>query len=298
MKLLIDYNNLFYRIFYKVLYSEGKTKKIDYVALEKDIKESILNSILLLSSKFKSDKIICAVDTDTNWREGTFDGYKGTRSKTDDIDWKTVLGWLDTHTEIFKGLGIQKLMIDDCEADDIIAIISKHDKENIIIVSNDDDFSQLLVFDNVKLYQPNKQQFKERTDISKNLIYKIILGDRGDGIPNIKNPLDFYVGDYEGRAVGLGVKTLDKKILDINGDIDNDLLNDFIAPFIKRYEQNVQLISFDCIPKHIENKILNEYKRCKFKKSKRLEILRFLKNNNLNDIKFKFMSGKYKFGLL
>ena len=130
------------------------------------------------------------------------------------------------------------VQIPRCEADDIIAVITKNRPNwDIINVSSDKDFHQLYVYPNYRQYDGVKHCFVECLDPEKELTLKIITGDRGDNVPGIK------YGIGEKRAL---------KILD--EDLDLWLAENSLK---ETFERNMKLISFRCIPKDIENTILS-----------------------------------------
>jgi 5'-3' exonuclease len=99
------------------------------------------------------------------------------------------------------------------EADDIIAVITKHYKQvdPILIVSSDKDFIQLLDH-NVSIYRPAQDELVmfSQSDLVATPIYTtktfytaeqvdqyrkehIIRGDSGDGVPNFLSPDEVFV---------------------------------------------------------------------------------------------------------
>ena len=97
--------------------------------------------------------------------------------------------------EIIKLLGLKLIIIDDIEADDVIATLAIRGKaENlpVIIASSDKDLAQ-LVGDNISLYDGMKNQHLGREEIFEKygvypeLIrdYLALMGDKADNIPGI-----------------------------------------------------------------------------------------------------------------
>jgi 5'-3' exonuclease len=73
------------------------------------------------------------------------------------------------------------------EADDIAAIIARdYQKYEKIIVTSDGDYTQLLKYNNVKIWDPIKMAFVKSDDPQKDLQIKILMGDKGDNIPSVK----------------------------------------------------------------------------------------------------------------
>lgn len=101
-----------------------------------------------------------------------------------------------------KCLPVDLISIDKIEADDVIGRIVSKLPDQVVIVSSDKDYMQ-LVNKKVSVYSPVKRKFYDREAIinefnaSPNnfLTQKILLGDNGDNVPGVK---------------GLGAKTLAK----------------------------------------------------------------------------------------
>ena len=115
--------------------------------------------------------------------------------------------------EYLENTPIQIITIDNIEADDTIAYIKTlFNNSNIIIMSSDRDFLQLVdkkttVWSPTKKKHYTEKRVLEEYKVSSNnfILYKTILGDKSDNIPGIK---------------GWGSKTILKKI-DILKNIDN-----------------------------------------------------------------------------
>mgnify|MGYP000046398068 CR=1 FL=1 len=117
-------------------------------------------------------------------------------------------------TEYLENLPVFQLMLENVEADDIIAWLChchEYSSWQKVIISSDKDFLQ-LVSDTTIVWSPTKKKIynteslKEEFGIeSKNiLLYRTLDGDDSDEIPGIK---------------GLGIKTLLKRIPEFTGDV-------------------------------------------------------------------------------
>lgn len=101
-----------------------------------------------------------------------------------------------------KCLPVDLLSIDKIEADDVIGYVAQKLDGEVVIVSSDKDYLQ-LVNDKLTVYSPVKKKFYDRDLVIKEyaaspenfLTQKILLGDAGDNVPGVK---------------GLGEKTLAK----------------------------------------------------------------------------------------
>lgn len=113
-------------------------------------------------------------------------------------------------------LPITTMIIDDIEADDTIAYLCNYFKHDVVILSNDRDFLQ-LVSDRVRVYTPTKKKLYTPANLLEECgvwcenyaIYKALIGDKSDNIKGIH---------------GLGDKTILKQfpMLGIESKIDVD----------------------------------------------------------------------------
>jgi len=105
-------------------------------------------------------------------------------------------------------LPVSILIVDNVEADDVIAYLATDVlKDEVIIMSTDQDFLQLIndkvsVWSPIRkrLYTPEKVKEDYEIPVSNFLMYKILMGDQSDNIPGIP---------------GMGQKTLIKRFPEI-----------------------------------------------------------------------------------
>lgn len=114
--------------------------------------------------------------------------------------------------EYLQHLPVQFICIDNIEADDVIAYLTKQYFEpkgsKVRIVSTDRDFLQ-LISDNVEIYSPVKKKVYRRKELEEEigivqenyLLYRALTGDNSDNIPGIK---------------GIGLKTLIKEFRELS----------------------------------------------------------------------------------
>ena len=168
--------------------------------------------------------------------------------------------------DICEEWGANILKCNYAEGDDCIAIATKYilfknNFNKVIIISCDKDMVQLanerttIITSDCLIRKPKTElehAIKEKIDndisASDFLLWKIILGDKSDGIPNIKT----QIGNKKAYKL-LQNKDELKKILteDIN--------------IAKAFKRNKKLISLSEIPNEVEELILNELKTEIFK---------------------------------
>jgi 5'-3' exonuclease len=245
---------------FSLAHSEHKYDK-NYNWLDNDIfkekyEKMYLETIIKLVSLkiYNKSKIIFCLDAnkETLWRSTKCNyDYKGLRQ---DLSLKA--NFKPTFTYTFEHIipniiknnkNINKLKIDKLEADDIIAIITKHyEKETIYIMSGDEDFLQLgrpnLFFINFKIKKPFELTIEEA---KYNLHKKLLLGDKSDCIPTIFN------------------KSIKNKKELINSiELFNEFINDDKNKEIKKkYKENQIMIDFNFIPKKYIKIVIDKIKK-------------------------------------
>ena len=131
----------------------------------------------------KRSELLRTKDTDT---------YKQNRKSADPILAKQ----FEYIYKSIEALNIKSIKVIGYEADDIISTLTYilHKEHEIIIASSDKDMNQLLVYQNVKIYNPAKKCFFDADDCfnkfqvsPKNFtFYQAFVGDSSDNIQGIK----------------------------------------------------------------------------------------------------------------
>lgn len=228
--------------------SSSLKKELD----ENLVKHMILTSLLELKLKFGrefGDMVICA-DGRNNWRKNVFPYYKASRKKDRDdnfIDWTNLYKAIESFkTDLKANFPYKVIQLDDAEADDIIAVLSKNAKEQTLICSSDKDFKQLQQYKNISQYCPRKKKMMDVDDPQRELKELVIRGDVSDGVPNIRSDSDTFM-DKSKRQLPITVKLLEELFKEIPDELQEN------------YKRNDQLINFENIPMDIQNRILAEY---------------------------------------
>ena len=139
---------------------------------ENMLRHMILNSIRNYQRRYGPDygQIVLCTDAANSWRKQFFPLYKANRKKAreaDDKDWQLIFDTLHkVKMEIKENFPYKYMYVNECEADDIIAVLVKHapEGEDVLIVSGDKDFQQLHKYDYVRQWSPNLNKIVDCPD--------------------------------------------------------------------------------------------------------------------------------------
>jgi len=204
-------------------------------------------------------EVLLAVDNRRSWRKQYWEGYKASRKGQRDkspVDWDSFhLQYAKFCSEIREHLPFKVIEVKSAEADDIIGtVILNHPENEYIIISTDEDYTQ-LISPNVKLYNPLQKKFVEHPDPERFLVEKCLLGQKKDDIPNIRTPLDWPKGR---KRPPFGERALSKVMEE---GYENWLQKNGLE---KRFRENKILIDFRMIPKVIQERVLEEYHKYEY----------------------------------
>jgi 5'-3' exonuclease len=287
--LFFDAHNLFYRCLY-VANTEFQQRRNDYLSgqskkewFEKDMfgywKHLVMGSFLTTIQEKKPDRVILAVDGKDYWRKSISSDYKANRKQdrdSSDINFDVFFPIMSELINNLKVLfsNIFVLKINRCEADDIVAIITKHlSEDNLVIqeiISADKDFLQLQKYKNVRQYNPIKKQFIKSINPERDLDIKIIIGDSGDNISGIQHRC--------------GEKTA-AKLLDggkCKGKTFDEMLED--TEIKEKFKRNKKLIDFEYIPENLQKNILDRYNNYEIAPIDSMKIWNWLTKERLNKL--------------
>lgn len=175
------------------------------------------------------------------WRMQHYAAYKaGREEKTDTFNKDIFRHTYDTLLPALKEkYGFQELAYDGLEADDIIALAVKHIRKDhpdcvVVVVTNDNDYIQLLDQDIILINLQQKMLQERITDTGSYLARKILMGDKSDNIPPI--------------AKKCGEKTAERLVQ------EPSFLEKLLEqPDVKcQYELNKLLIDFNSIPTSLQ----------------------------------------------
>ncbi len=190
----------------------------------------------------------CKDDQKSNlWRTKIYPEYKKGRICDNSIYQFFELSY-QTLIPQFIDKGSHLLSVDESECDDIIAVlvnsILSNTESNIILISNDNDFLQ-LINDRVKIINLSGQNLEKKIKFNPliDLQIKIMIGDKSDNIHPIIKKLS-YKKAYE--------------ILQNENEFKQKILEN--EKIKKMYILNKKLIDFNEIPENIKLKIENKIK--------------------------------------
>lgn len=238
MNIIVDINNAFHKS-YHILKAYSADKLDSKSLLEKFIQD-FSYSIRLFNKVNKLDKIICCIDSETNFRTKFFPGYKSNREKKDIFFYEA----LNAAERFLINQGFIVTKIDGFEADDCIGLWCKQLKhEMTCILSADEDIRQ-LIDENIYVYNNNSKYKMFYLKLGSKQVYsllgvnaivayedpfwvlfkKMIFGCEGDMVPRLMKK-------------GVGEIRLKQKLFDKHG-FDNltnleifikDIFNDNIS---------------------------------------------------------------------
>ena len=115
--------------------------------------------------------------------------------------------------KLLKSTGVKQIYVENCEADDAIGYIAQNkfrDRE-IVIVSSDKDYYQLLKESRIKIWSPGQKSYIETKSVRERFgclpenfcTIRCFVGDGSDGLPGVK---------------GAGFPTMIKRFPELTGD--------------------------------------------------------------------------------
>lgn len=223
------------------------------------IRHICLNMIRGLRTKFKDEygELIICCDGRSSWRYGVFPLYKANRKKShseSSIDWKQLFEIINTvKLELRENFPYKVIEVTGAEADDIIGWYCYENGvegiaagEKILIASADRDFAQLQKFANVSQYDPIKKKMIHIAYPELTLREHVILGDRGDGVPNMLSD-DSVLVDPSRRQTPITQKRLELYMSGPNSSWSEDA--------VRGFRRNEVLIDLSKIPNEIKAEI-------------------------------------------
>jgi len=230
------------------------------------LRHTVLNIYRTYRQKFRdAGEIVLCHEGGKCWRNSVFPQYKQNRAKakaSSDVDWKAIYGMIDgIREEIHDVFPYRHMRVPGAEADDVIAILTKHHSinEQVIIVSSDKDFQQLQIYPNVRQWSPMTKGFVVCKNPTEFLVNHILAGDSSDGIPNVLSDDDCFITDGKRQTPLTSKKSaaIQEQIL-IVGNVFDGTAN--MPDKVKRnWDRNRCMVDFRYIPVELEKSILQKY---------------------------------------
>ena len=237
------------------------------------LRHMIVNTIRSYNKRHREEygELVIACDNRHYWRREVFPFYKASRKasrESSGLDWSSIFETLnmvrDELTEVFPYPVID---VDGAEADDVIGTLAAYSQtqgtpgplfeeeiipEPFLIVSGDHDFQQLQKWNNVRQWAPAQKKWVVITEPAEQVLKEhIIIGDKGDGIPNMLSPDDTFVTNVRQRPIR-------KKLLAEWKTMDPQ---DFVTGETAHgYNRNSLLVDLTKTPDDIKEDIINTYK--------------------------------------
>lgn len=237
------------------------------------IRHMIINAIRSYKKKFGNEfgELVIACDNRHYWRRQYFPNYKANRKKArqdSGFDWSAIFEALhQIRSELAEHFPYPVIDVDGAEADDVIATLAEYcqtsnmdglvpGQEPFLILSGDHDFNQLQKWSNVKQYAPIQKKFIKLTESPEAVLMEhIIMGDKGDGVPNILSDDDTFVNGQRQRPIRKD-KVAEWKKQQPEDFITNDEM-------WRNFQRNRELVDLSRIPEDIKVAIIDSYEKQK-----------------------------------
>lgn len=237
------------------------------------VRHMIINALRSYRKKFGPEfgDMVIACDNRHYWRRQYFPNYKANRKKSREdsgFDWNSIFEALHlVRAELAEHFPYPVIDIDGAEADDVIATLAEYSQtsntdgllpsqEPFLVLSGDHDFNQLQKWGNVKQYAPVQKKFIKLTETPEAVLMEhIIMGDKGDGVPNILSDDDTFVNGDRQRPI--------RK--DKLAEWKTQKPEDFITSdeMWRNFQRNRELVDLSRIPEDIKESIIDSYEKQK-----------------------------------
>ena len=284
MTILVDFSPTVMSNIYMQMDNISDNGEIKPMLVKHMIFDSLRSIIRTHSAKY-GEPVIC-MDTWSNWRKKEFVYYKANRKKAQaektHIDWDAFYGVINQAKEDVKNnLPYLSIEVPEAEADDIIGTLSRYlfetnPKEKILIISNDTDFKQLQRYPTVVQYSNQQDKFVKSKYPLAELKEKILRGDKGDGIPNIRADEDVFMDDAK-RSPPISAK----KLAEVLVTPDDQMHTILSESELKAWNRNKTLIDLSNTPMHIQKNIIDAYRKREIKGSM-IGLMNFFSENRMN----------------
>ena len=153
LTMIFDLSNMFMRSLHTLIYKGDGPGTFDSDEENAMLVRKMAMDISYILRTFNPERVIFASDSKRPWRKEIYESiegmdYKGNRKKDNDKNWDKIFTSLKEFEEILENFGTIVTKIEHAEADDVAAMWKRRlcDKENIIFVTSDRDWLQLIEF--------------------------------------------------------------------------------------------------------------------------------------------------------
>jgi len=270
---VIDLSNVTHILHHSIL------KKNSNIFSENYLIFNVIEYITQISKQYKADGVLVACDAPNVWRKAIYPEYKKSREANRGMYYGEVKECMKVIKDFFNNhTSIPALSVEKCEADDIIACVSRSKTNKTVIISSDTDFVQLLT-GNVTLYSPPQKMERTTDDQAYSLFLKCIRGDSADNIPSSYPRVretrlkQAWVDEYEMINLMETTNTNDVKVKDA-------------------YEFNKKLIDLSLQPNYIKTSIQNALDNLSINKYDSIGVMRFIGKHEMKEIASQFLRHK------
>lgn len=293
---LIDFNNLCFRHFFV-------DKEIAVTTTNPDFslwRYGVIRSIYSFITKFDDvDEIIIAVDDKSSWRKAYFPRYKESRKKTRDksgVNFDVLYAQIEEYRKELKHhFPFRVLKVCSAEADDIIAVIAMEGNRDYTVVSNDEDYLQ-LISKNVRVWNPKNDSFSICENTRKFIEKKCLIGQPKDDIFNVLTPNDWgMTEETKGkRKPGFG-EVAYNKIENLDEFLNKPYMNKIYGSINLKgnFKRNKILMDFKRIPNTIRERVWKAYENNGFPPPDNM--YKFFKKHRMKSFLDKWTSVEPKF---
>ena len=247
----------------QVLMSSIFAQHRDVAAINEDlVRHMVLNTYRMYRKKFFREygELVICQDGGASWRRDFFPLYKAKRRadrKENEAQWDRFYDIINRiRDEVAQHFPYRNMIVQGCEADDIIAYLVKRfaPTEKILILSGDKDFGQLQIHSSVAQYSPLQKKFVEVGNPKQFLLEHIIKGDSSDGVPNILSDDDCFMAEDK-RQKPITNKRMDEflQAYSQSGQVQDK--------YAANWNRNKTLIDLLHIPSEYESKIESEWNK-------------------------------------
>ena len=265
-------------------------KRSGGVVEEDLVRHMVLNSLKKYRGMFRpkyGELVICCDDTGY-WRKDLFPYYKASRKKdrqSPSLDWNSIFVTLNNiRDELRENMPYLVIQVPNAEADHIIATlcqefgVSTRDQGMpILILSGDKDFVQLQKYWNVDNYNPILKKDVCVDNPERYLREHIMLGDRGDGVPNFLSPDDTFISGKRQKSISR-LKLAEWAELEPEDFCTEEML--------VGYMRNKALVDLSEIPDNISDQVIEQYAQHHYSgtKNSRSKIIEYFMEKKLRNL--------------